>query len=267
LPNAGTGTDYGLVTNVGQTFSGRKDFLNTIAIPVPAGNTETCIVLGSAGGGGDVGALSIGDTVTYPNAVEIQRVKGVTSNIQTQLNGKQPTLTAGNGIDITTNTISIIDVSINAYTILANNTNASAVPTNQVFRNEPSKAYAGAITPTASTQAPTGATNHTYSWCQVGDLVTIRLNLDYASAGTGVTSLACMLPSDCPIPELPSGVNTALNVISYGVGTMAATKASVATMGTAALRLKTTAPNTFDIQIQRASGAYATAYATIQYFV
>jgi len=48
---------------------------------------------------------------------------------------------------------------------------------------------------------------------------------------------------------------------------MAANKASVATMGTAALRLKTTGPNTFDIQIQRASGSYATAYATIQYFV
>jgi len=154
-----------------------------------------------------------------------------------------------------------------AYTMLANNTNATAVPTNQVFRNEPSKAYTGAITPTASTSAPSGTTNHTYSWCQVGDLVTIRLNLDYASAGTGVTSLACMLPSDCPTPEIPSGVAVALNVISYGVGTMAGGKGSVATMGTAALRLKTISPNTFDIQIQRATGNYAIAYATIQYFV
>lgn len=154
----------------------------------------------------------------------------------------------------------------NQYTILANNTASTAVPTEQVFRNEPSKAYTGTITVTAGTP-PSGATNHTYSWCQVGDLVTIRLNLDYATAGATVTSLACMLPSDCPNPELPSGVATALNVISYGVGTMAANKASVATMGTAALRLKTTGPNTFDIQIQRASGSYATAYATIQYFV
>jgi len=194
------------------------------------------------------------DTATYLTSVGIANLTATgTPSATTYLRGD--------------NTWSSIPVpSQSAYTVLANNTNASAVPTEQVFRNEPSKTYSGAITPTASTQSPTGAINHTYSWCQVGDLVTIRLSLDYATAGVGVTSLACMLPSDCPTPEIPSGVSTALNVISYGVGTMAANKNSVATMGTAALRLKTTGPNTFDIQILRLSGGYSQAYATIQYF-
>ena len=219
------------------------------------------------------GLVTSGTTLIESDIPTLSQSK--VTNLTTDLAGKQATLQSTvniksiNGDSILGSGNLIVTASAatqSAYTILANNTASTAVPTEQVFKNEPSKAYTGTITPSATT-APTGTTNHTYSWCQVGDLVTIRLNLDYATAGATVTSLACMLPSDCPNPELPSGVSTALNVISYGVGTMAANKASVATMGTAALRLKTTAPNTFDIQIQRASGSYATAYATIQYFV
>ena len=43
-------------------------------------------------------------------STEIGYVSGVTSAIQTQLNNKQATLTAGNGIDITSNTISVGDI-------------------------------------------------------------------------------------------------------------------------------------------------------------
>lgn len=250
-----------------ETIAGVKTFSSNIVIP----GTGSALILGVSSGG-TVSGLT---TTTYPDLTELTYLKGVTSSIQTQFSGKQATLISGNNIkSINGNSLLgsgdlIIASSTptqSAYSILANNTALSAVPTEQVFRNEPSKAYTGTITPSATT-APTGTTNHTYSWCQVGDLVTIRLNLDYSTAGAGVTSLACMLPSDCPTPEIPSGVSVALNVISYGVGTLAAGKGSVATMGTSALRLKTISPNTFDIQIQRATGNYATAYATIQYFV
>jgi len=88
LPTASPNVDYGLVTNGSQSIGGSKIFESNPEIPVPAGNSATCIVLGAAGGGGATGALQIGDTVTYPNGQEIQRVKGVTSNIQTQLNNK-----------------------------------------------------------------------------------------------------------------------------------------------------------------------------------
>ena len=101
LPNAGTSTDYGLITNTTQSIAGTKEFLSNPQIPVPAGNTAPCIVLGAAGGGGATGTISIGDTVTYPNGQEIQRVKGVTSNIQTQLDGK------ANIIDVAEQTYSL----------------------------------------------------------------------------------------------------------------------------------------------------------------
>jgi len=42
---------------------------------------------------------------TYPSLTELSYVKGVTSAIQTQINGKQNTLTEGTGIDITSNVI------------------------------------------------------------------------------------------------------------------------------------------------------------------
>jgi len=99
IPIAG-GASTGLITGTSQSISGAKTFLSNPEIPVPAGNSGPCIVLGSTGGGGATGTLSIGDTVTYPNGVEMQRVKGVTSNIQTQLDGKV------NGFDVAEQTYS-----------------------------------------------------------------------------------------------------------------------------------------------------------------
>jgi len=88
LPTASSGVDYGLVTNGSQNFGGTKIFVSNPEIPVPAGNSGTCIVLGTTGGGGATGTLQIGSTTNYPNGVEMQYVKGITSSVQTQLNGK-----------------------------------------------------------------------------------------------------------------------------------------------------------------------------------
>lgn len=232
---------------------------------------ETASTIASFDSNKSIKSLTTADG--YPSLDQLKYVNGVTSSIQTQFSGKQATLSStvniksinGNSI-LGSGNLTITAATQNQYTILANNTASSAVPTEQGFRNEPSKAYAGATPTWTGTVAPSGTTNHTYSWNRIGNLVTLRVSLDYATTGTSLTAVTFDLPSDCPIPELPSGVSTALSVISYGVGTMAVNKASTATMGAAALRLKTTAPNTFDIQIQRASGNCATAYATIQYF-
>jgi len=101
LPTATVSTDYGLITNTTQVIGGNKAFPDTIQIPVPAGNTQSCIVLGSAGGGNATGSLSIGSTTVYPNAQEMQYVKGVTSSVQTQLNGK------ASGLDVAEQTYSL----------------------------------------------------------------------------------------------------------------------------------------------------------------
>jgi len=264
IPIAG-GATTGLITGTSQFIAGAKTFTSNPEIPVPAGNSGPCIVLGSTGGGGATGTLSIGDTVTYPNGVEMQRVKGVTSSIQTQLDGKQPTLTAGNGIDITSNTISTSTQA--AYTVLANNTNATAVPTAQVFKDIAEQSYAGATPTWTGVLAPSGTTNHSYQWSQIGKIVNLRVNLDYATSGTTLTAVTFDLPSDCPTPKLPAGVSANGDVIAYGNGNLTGlrTVPATPTVVVCTLRIKTTGNYEINIIRNTASG-HRYAYATIQYF-
>ena len=153
-----------------------------------------------------------------------------------------------------------------AYTVLANNTSSTATPTEQVFKNVSEQTYSGKIVVTATT-APSGATNHTYRWQQIGKQVTLVMNINYATSGAAVTSIACELPTDLPTPYLPSSVAGALDVICYGSGTMAGTnQQSVVTPGTVALRLKSISPNVFEAQLQRGSGTYANGYISLTYF-
>jgi len=205
---------------------------------------------------------------TYPSLTEISYVKGVTSSIQTQFSGKQATLTAGNGINITTNTISTVDVSRNAFTLLANNTNASAVPTEQPFENLTNQTYSGNIVWTGGT-APSGATQHTYSLSQIGNLVTLVINLSYATAGAStLTNVACELPNTAPTPALPISVTAVGDVLNYGSGIIFVAKTLPGTASTCALRIKSLGtPNVYEVSVSRGAAAYRYAYITIQYFV
>lgn len=253
-----------------ETIAGTKTFSSNIVIP----GTGTPLIL-SASSGGTVSGLS---TTTYPDLTELSYVKGVTSAIQTQFSGKQATLISGNNIK-SINGDSILGsgnlivtasaATQSAFTLLANNTASTAVPTEQVFKNIAEQTY----TPTpawSGTTAPSGTTAHTYMWSQVGNLVTLRINLSYSVAGSALTSVALALPSDLPNPETPSSVTTNLDVVNYGNGVLTTTKAALATPVTcySALRLKTLGtPNIFEIVIARATGAFQYAYASIQYFV
>ena len=143
IPIAGGATTTGLITGGSQSISGSKQFQSNPEIPVPAGNTTSCIVLGSAGGGGATGTLQIGSTTTYPTGLEMQYVKGITSSVQTQLDSKA--------------------------SIVANITN---------------DVYSGTIVWTGGA-APT-VPNHTYSLSQIGNLVTLTINLAYTTAGSSL---------------------------------------------------------------------------------
>jgi len=101
IPIAGAAAVTGLITGTSQFISGTKTFQSNPEIPVPAGNTTSCIVLGSAGGGGATGTLQIGSTTIYPNGQEMQYVKGITSSVQTQLDGK------ASGLDVAEQTYSL----------------------------------------------------------------------------------------------------------------------------------------------------------------
>ena len=98
-------------------------------------------------------------------------------------------------------------------------------------------------------------------------MVSVRLNLVYAVAGTTVSAASCPLPSDCPIPLTPSGLGSAGHVLYYGsgtlqtVGTVPATPVAV----TACLRLNLGGGG-YDLYIQRSSGGHSVGYITVTYF-
>jgi len=275
---------------------------------------------------------------TYPDLTELSYVKGLTSAIQTQLNGKQPLATvltnttasfttadetkldgiatgatanssdatllaranhtgtqtsstisdfnsatraeteaelvAGTNITITpSGTGATRQLTIaasgggastqSAFTVLANNTNATATPTEQPFESIAQQTYTGTIVQTASSAA-SGTTNHSYQWTQVGKLVSLRINIDFANVGTSVSVISCELPSDCPAPALPTGVSASGDVLVYGIGTMGAQKSLVGGMGICALRIKS--GTVYELVVTRTGASFNKAYYSIQYF-
>jgi len=104
-----------------------------------------------------------------------------------------------------------LDKSIPANTIKANNTGSTADVTDFTFKQAGSQSYGGTLTWTGT--APTGLTS-TYTWSQIGNQVSFRLDVVATSAGTGVTALVATLPSDMPSPLIQTG-KTGANAILY----------------------------------------------------
>ena len=91
--------------------------------------------------------------------------------------------------------------SISAYSIMANNMPSAANTTAQVFNDSSYKTYPSAnITWTGGT-APTTLTTSTYSFTQIGKMVTLYILLVYSNSGSSPTSLTLQIPSDCPQPS------------------------------------------------------------------
>jgi hypothetical protein len=242
-------------------------------------NSEVTSTIASFDSNKSIKSLTTADG--YPSLVELKYVSGVTSAIQGQLNGKQPinaNLTSISSLS-TTGGVSFVKVyngayfldnvvsTQGAYTILANNTNASATPTEQPFENLTNQTYSGAIVWSPGT-APSTNPQHTYSLSQVGNLVTLIINLSYGVAGAAtLTSVTLELPSTAPTPALPTSVIAANEVINYGSGMMIGSKV-VATSNAAFCALRRNSTNTAsEIVITRTAAAYRYAYVTIQYFV
>lgn len=159
------------------------------------------------------------------------------------------------------------DKSMSAYSMRVNNTNATANATQTTYRSPGIQTYTGSIAWTGTT-APSGATNHSYNWTQIGNLVTLNITLRYAVAGSALTIVLIDLPSDCPNPIKPSGLTSALEKLYIGSGrfSVSTTAQSSTPFVEASIRNNNTVTG-FQVFMQNAASLGAIlAQVTIQYY-
>lgn len=159
------------------------------------------------------------------------------------------------------------DKSMSAYSMRVNNTNATANATQTTYRSPGIQTYTGSIAWTGTT-APSGTTNHSYNWTQIGNLVTLNITLRYAVAGSALTIVLIDLPSDCPNPIKPSGLTSASEKLYIGSGrlSVSTTAQSSTPFVEASIRNNNTVTG-FQVFMQNAASLGATlAQATIQYY-
>ena len=169
-----------------------------------------------------------------------------TSSIQTQLNAKS-------------------NKSISSYSLLVNNTASTADVTETTYRSPSQQTYTGTITWTGTT-APSGATNHTYNWIRIGNLVTLKITLVYATIGAALTAVSVTLPTDCPTPLKPTGLTAASNILYTGSGIFLNSLTGVPSASNRVLFRSNSANNGFEINSNGPSGGYLFADIIVQYF-
>jgi hypothetical protein len=148
--------------------------------------------------------LNISDTASMLSSystrinskVNISDTSNMLSNYRTAINAK---------LNISDTSV-LQRKSIPSYTFLANNTTSTANAQALTFKDT-SGTYTGTIT--WGTSAPTGATNHSYRWTRIGNMVTLNISLVYGTASSGNTQVTIALPSDAPTPAKPVGTNSA----------------------------------------------------------
>jgi hypothetical protein len=153
---------------------------------------------------------------------------------------------------------------IGAYSFQANNTSAAANTTSNAFKDT-SGVYSSTITWTGTT-APSGATSHTFSFTQVGKMVTLRINLVYATAGVALSQVALTLPPSCPTPLEPSGLGAANEILFGGYGYLLTTSTTQNSAFTRAFLRSNASDNGYEVLVAGTGGAYKLAYITINYF-
>ena len=175
----------------------------------------------------DIGGTNVTATATELNvldgipgtltATELGYVDGVTSSIQTQLNAKQATLTDGNGIDITSNTITVDLTTGEASSLVV-----SGYTTPQSFVNATYTIYSGfsgTISGSAGTSTMTWATNSSYNIYT--DSVNARLiaysttesswMIVYLASGLGTPSNGGTVTVSTQAYDLPTSSSTTID--------------------------------------------------------
>lgn len=142
--------------------------------------------------------------------------------------------------------------------IMANITSSGAVPTGSVAYYGASDAtYASTITWTGTT-APSGTTNHVYSWFRFGPYVFYDFTLNYSVPGLALTQVVIDLPSDMPLPHSITGY-VAGNYLDMCTGSASTDANSAVATGRAQLKWQT--GTTYRIQV--ITGALASSVVHI----
>lgn len=155
-----------------------------------------------------------------------------------------------------------------AYSLYANNTNALANQTAQTFRSQGRQNYDTTGLTWVGTTAPNTAQVYSYSWQQVGNMVTVTFNFLWSNAGSSLSSLLIRLPSDMPSPLVPSGVpgSSANYLIGYGNGALNTTSGFTVVTARAGIR-RNSANTAYEVVITNGTALNAnSAVATITYF-
>ena len=155
--------------------------------------------------------------------------------------------------------------SMGAYSFRVNNTNAAANATETNFRQIGKTAYTGTPTWTGTT-APSGATNHSYNWIQIGNLVTGNLTLVFATTGTANTAVIIPFPTDLPTPIKPDGLTAALNGIYQILAKFEGSETSSATGGTDGFIRSNAANNGFEFSVTQVVIGTRIVRISFQYF-
>jgi len=282
LNRGGTGanTASGARTNLGSTTVGDNFFTLTnpsaiTFVRINADNTistldastfRTAIGAGTSSTNGTVTSVSALTLATSGTDLSSSVATGTTTPVIT-LN--VPTASATNRGALSSTDWTTFnnkqDKSTSAYSFRVNNTNATANATETTYKSIGQQAYTGTITWTGTTP-PSGATSFSYNWTQIGNLVTLKITLVYANAGTLLSAVNMTLPSDCPTPLKPTGLSSANNILYSGVGFLGINLTAIpSATARVVLRINST-NNGFEVLSTAVAAAYLYSDITLQYY-
>lgn len=195
--------------------------------------------------------------------------------VNTALASKQDNLVSGTNIKTVNGssllgsgniTITGSGVDVPSYSIIGNSTASTVTNSSITYKASGKQTYTGTLTWSATT-APSGATNNSYNWVQIGNLVTLNITINFASAGSGVLNLIATLPTDCPTPVIPNGSNVNLGQLYQGSGRLATSATSINTsQASTFLRNNSTSTGYEIIVIPSVGAAYSFASITMIYY-
>jgi hypothetical protein len=147
---------------------------------------------------------------------------------------------------------------------MGNNTNAAANPTAVTFKDT-SGTYTGTILWTAV--APTGTTNHTFAFTQIGKMVTMLVRLNYSTAPASNNSQVTLtFPSYFPEPVIPAGLNNINEFVYPGVGYLMTSATVPSAIARGGIRRNSTNTATEMVIITGGAGLFRAAWISVTYY-